>query len=132
MPERKTKLHSGKDYWSARRHLFVSAETLEERRLENTEGVQNTEGVLGALGVSRAAFQTIAQAEPLRKQKIKVPIMALGADKGLGTKVQETAKAAAANLEGSALPDCGHFIPENAPGEAVRNIQARVEKKSGK
>ena len=86
------------------------------------------EGVLGALGVYRAAFETIAQTEPLQKKKIKVPIMALGGEKGLGAKVQEMVQAVAADVKGSVLPDCGHFIPEEAPGEVVRSIQALVEK----
>ena len=88
------------------------------------------EGVLGALGVYRAAFATIDQTEPLQKNKVKVPLIALGGEKGLGAKVQEMVKAVAANVDGSVLPDCGHFIPEEAPGEVVRNIQALVEKRS--
>ena len=86
------------------------------------------EGVLGALGVYRAAFETINQTEPLQKKKIKVPIIAFGGEKGLGAKVQEMVRAVAADVEGSVLPDCGHFIPEEAPGEVVRSIQALVER----
>ena len=89
-----------------------------------------TEGVLGTLGVYRAAFATIDQTEPLQKNKVKVPLIALGGEKGLGAKVQEMVKAVAANVDGSVLPDCGHFIPEEAPREVVRNIQALVEKRS--
>ena len=60
-------------------------------------------GVLGARDVYRAAFETIDQTEPLQKKKIKVPIMALGGEKGLGAKVQEMVKAVAADVEGSML-----------------------------
>ena len=87
-----------------------------------------TEGVLGALGVYRAAFETISQTEPLQKNKVKVPLIALGGEKGLGAKVQEMVKAVAESVEGSVLLDCGHFIPEEAPDEVVRNIHALVEK----
>lgn len=86
------------------------------------------EGVLGALGVYRAAFETVDQTEPLQKKKVKVPLIALGGEKGLGAKVQEMVDAVAESVEGSVLPDCGHFIPEEAPNEVVRNIHALVEK----
>lgn len=86
------------------------------------------EGVLGALGVYRAAFETIDQTEPLQKNKVKVPLVALGGEKGMGAKVQEMAKAVAGSVEGSVLRDCGHFIPEEAPDEVVRNIRALAEK----
>jgi hypothetical protein len=35
-------------------------------------------GVLGALGVYRAAFTTIAQTEPLTLDKVQVPVVAMG------------------------------------------------------
>jgi pimeloyl-ACP methyl ester carboxylesterase len=86
------------------------------------------EGVLGALGVYRAAFETVDQTEPLQKKKVKVPLIALGGEKGLGAKVQEMVDAVVESVEGSILPDCGHFIPEEAPDEVVRSIHALVEK----
>ena len=82
--------------------------------------------MLGALGVYRAAFETIDQTEPLQKKRVKVPIIALGGEKGLGAKVQEMVKEVAADVEGSVLPNCGHFIPEEAPDAVVRSIQALV------
>ena len=86
------------------------------------------EGVLGALGVYRAAFETMDQTEPLQKNKVKVPLIALGGEKGLGAKVQEMVDAVAESVEGSVVPDCGHFIPEEAPDEVARSIHALVEK----
>jgi pimeloyl-ACP methyl ester carboxylesterase len=90
------------------------------------------EGVLGALGVYRAAFETIDQTEPLQKKKVKVPVIALGGEKGLGAKVQEMVEAVAGSVEGSVLPDCGHFIPEEAPDEVVGSIQALAGKVASK
>jgi pimeloyl-ACP methyl ester carboxylesterase len=106
------------------RRESIDPDTVDEY-LRTFSGV---EGVLGALGVYRAAFETIDQTEPLQKKKVKVPIIALGGEKGLGAKVQEMVKAVAADVEGSVIPDCGHFIPEEAPGEVVRSIHALVEK----
>jgi pimeloyl-ACP methyl ester carboxylesterase len=102
----------------------IEPETVDEY-LRTFSGV---EGVLGALGVYRAAFTTIEQTSPLQKKKVKVPIIALGGEKGLGVKVQEMVKAVAESVEGSVLTDCGHFIPEEAPEAVVRTIQTLVEK----
>ena len=48
------------------------------------------EGVLGAMGVYRAAFASIEQTEPLAGlltgHKVKVPVVALGGEQGLGEK----------------------------------------------
>ncbi|MCW6510025.1 alpha/beta fold hydrolase [Lichenifustis flavocetrariae] len=85
-------------------------------------------GVLGALGVYRAAFTSIAQTEPLTKRKIKAPLVALGGEKGLGDKVGQMAALVAENVEAHTLSDCGHFMPEERPREVVRRILAVAAK----
>jgi pimeloyl-ACP methyl ester carboxylesterase len=85
-------------------------------------------GVLGALGVYRAAFTSIAQTEPLMKRKIKAPVVALGGEKGLGDKVGQMAAMVAENVEAHTLSDCGHFMPEERPREIVRHILAVAAK----
>ncbi len=86
------------------------------------------EGVLGAMGVYRAAFTSIEQTEPLAGlltgHKVKVPVVALGGEKGLGDKVLMMAKLVAKDVEGEVIPDCGHFLPEERPEEVVRHIEA--------
>jgi pimeloyl-ACP methyl ester carboxylesterase len=80
------------------------------------------EGVLGSMGVYRAAFVSIEQTEPLAKNKVTVPVVAMGGAKGLGTKVAEMVKLVAADVEAVTLSDCGHFVPEEYPDEVVRRI----------
>lgn len=83
------------------------------------------EGVLGAMGVYRAAFTSIAQTEPLTRDKVRVPVVAFGGAKnGLGAKVGEMVKLVAANVEAHTLPDSGHFMPEEQPDAVVRHILA--------
>ena len=48
-----------------------------------------TEGVLGALGVYRAAFQTMNQTTSLVRNKVRVPLVALGGEKAQGERVRE-------------------------------------------
>jgi len=83
-------------------------------------------GVLGSMGVYRAAFTTIAQTTPLKKNKVRVPILALGGEKALGDKVAEMLRAVAEDVSGKTLTGCGHFIPEEKPHELVRLFQQFV------
>jgi pimeloyl-ACP methyl ester carboxylesterase len=87
------------------------------------------EGVLGAMGVYRAAFTTIEQTEPLASglltdHKVRVPVVALGGEKGLGDKVLAMVKLVVRDVEGETIADCGHFLPEERPEEVVRHIEA--------
>ena len=87
------------------------------------------EGVLGAMGVYRAAFTSIAQTEPLTSKKIKVPVVALGGStNGLGAKVGEMVKRVAANVEAHALADSGHFMPEERPDAVIEHVLAMAAK----
>ena len=91
------------------------------------------EGVLGAMGVYRAAFTSIEQTDPLaggllRGHKVKVPVVALGGEKGLGAKVLEMVKLVAEDVEGGVVADCGHFVPEERPDVIVSHLRALREK----
>ena len=86
------------------------------------------EGVLGAMGVYRAAFTTIEQTEPLAGlltgHKVKMPVVAIGGEKGLGDKVLAMVKMVAKDVAGETIADCGHFLPEERPEAVVRHLQA--------
>ncbi len=82
------------------------------------------EGVLGAMGVYRAAFTSIDQTEPLQRQKLTVPVAAIGGAKGLGIKVGEMVGQVAENVSAETLSGCGHFVPEECPKELTRRILA--------
>ena len=86
------------------------------------------EGVLGSMGVYRAAFASIEQTEPLAKNKVTVPVLAMGGAKGLGTEVAEMVKLVAADVEAVTLSECGHFVPEECPDEVVRRVLVMVNR----
>jgi pimeloyl-ACP methyl ester carboxylesterase len=92
----------------------------EESIGETLRTFHGVEGVLGALGVYRAAFKTIKQTTPFKKSRIKVPILSIGGEKGLGAKVTEMVKVVAENVKGETIADCGHFIPEEQPQKLVK------------
>lgn len=82
------------------------------------------EGVLGSLGIYRAAFTSIAQTEPLMKNKVKVPVVAMGGKKSLGRKVGEMVGLVAEHVTAYTLDDCGHFMPEECPDAVVKRVLA--------
>jgi pimeloyl-ACP methyl ester carboxylesterase len=80
------------------------------------------EGVLGAEGVYRAAFTTIAQTAPLQDSKVKVPVVAMGGERGLGARVGQFVSMVASEVSSLVLPGCGHFIPEERPDAVVDQV----------
>ena len=96
------------------KHETIPPETVNEY-LRTFAGV---EGVLGALGVYRMVFATMVQTLPLTQNKVQLPVVAIGGEKGLGARVGQFVAMVAANLKSVVLPDCGHFVPEERP-EAV-------------
>ncbi len=106
------------------KHDAFDSETVDE----NVRTFAGREGVLGALGVYRAAFASIAQTEPLTKDKIRTPVVAIGGDRGLGAKVGEMVRRVAFEVEAQTIPDCGHFVPEESPDTVVRNVLAVAAK----
>ena len=116
------------DKATAQRDAITSADVDEVLRT-----FAGREGVLGAMGVYRAAFTSIAQTEPLtggllRGHKVKVPVVALGGEKGLGAKVLEMVKLVAEDVEGGVIADCGHFVPEERPDVIVSHLRTLREK----
>ena len=85
-------------------------------------------GVLGALGVYRAAFDTMDQTRPLTGDKVTPPVIAIGGAKGLGDKVGEMVSRVAAHVTRETLADSGHFVPEEQPDALVRKILALAAK----
>jgi len=114
---------------------FYQGRTVAKREAFDSESVDEhvrtfagREAVLGALGVYRAAFVSIEQTQPLAKTKVKTPIVALGGEKGLGSRVGEWVKLIAEHVEAFTIPDCGHYIPEECPDVVVKHILAVTDK----
>ena len=82
------------------------------------------EGVLGSMGVYRTAFASISQTEPLMVDKVTVPVIALGGEKGLGDKVGKMVAMVAADVEAHTLSNCGHFVTEERPAFVIDHIRA--------
>lgn len=83
-------------------------------------------GVLGALGVYRAVFTTMEQTAPLTQTKVRVPILALGAERAQADRVREMVSLVADNVRGGTVADCGHFLPEERPSEITAHVLEMV------
>jgi pimeloyl-ACP methyl ester carboxylesterase len=101
------------------KHETITPETVDEY-LRTFAGV---EGVLGSLGVYRTAFTTMAQTLPLTQNKVQLPVVAIGGEKGLGARVGQSVAMVAANLKSVVLPDCGHFVPEERPEAVLEELE---------
>lgn len=99
------------------------ASITEESIQETLRTFAGTEGVLGSFGIYRAAFTTIDQTTPLKKNKVKIPVLAIGGEKALGAKVAQMVESVAKDVTGKTISACGHFIPEEQPVEFMRLFQ---------
>jgi pimeloyl-ACP methyl ester carboxylesterase len=62
--------------------------------------------------------------------KLPMPVLALGGggSRGRGELVLQSLRLVANNVEGGAIPDCGHFIPEEKPQELADRLKAFLKK----
>jgi pimeloyl-ACP methyl ester carboxylesterase len=44
-----------------------------------------------------------------------VPVLAFGAEYGVGEALVDTMRLVAGNVQGGTIKDCGHFLPEECP-----------------
>ena len=88
------------------------------------------EGVLGAMGVYRAAFTSIAQTEPLTRDKVKRAgrgARRLGErPRGQGGRYGEARRHPTSKR--TRWPNSGHFMPEERPDAVIKHILAMAAK----
>ena len=106
-------------------HFTVEQDAIEPATVdEYLRTFAGREGVLGAMGVYRAAFTSIAQTEPLQTNKVRVPVVALGGEKSMGAKVGAMVGLVAEQVRAETLSGCGHFVPEERPEAVIRHVLA--------
>ncbi|WP_061704322.1 alpha/beta fold hydrolase [Pantoea agglomerans] len=72
-------------------------------------------GMRGMLGYYRAVLEDIEQNQRLMKNKIAVPLLALGGDQGSAPDLYEKMKDLGVNVSGGVIRNSGHYIPEEQP-----------------
>ena len=61
--------------------------------------------------------------------KLKMPVLAVGGGKSFGPLMAMVMRAAAENVEESVVPDSGHWIMEENPGDTIRIVRAFLDKR---
>jgi pimeloyl-ACP methyl ester carboxylesterase len=70
-----------------------------------------------ALAYYRAAFSpdALAQGPARAERKLSIPVLALGAETGVGDMLLNTMRLVATDVRGGTVNDCGHYMPEERP-----------------
>jgi pimeloyl-ACP methyl ester carboxylesterase len=77
----------------------------------------------------RALLQDIADNKAvLAQDKLAMPVLAIGGavsyphGRGRGTAPEQSLRQVALDVRGAVVPDCGHFIPEEAPDVLIKHL----------
>ena len=91
------------------------------------------ERVFSSPGAARAAFAyyremfSVSGLEANRKRAthhLDIPVLAFGADGGVGDRLLETLRPIATAVSGGTIADCGHYVPEEAPTTVATQLSA--------
>ena len=77
-----------------------------------------------AFGYYRALNETVRRNKPLADIKLAMPVLAIGGGGkgGFGDAQADQIRRYATDVTGVTIPDCGHWIPEEAPAELGRLV----------
>ena len=87
--------------------------------------------VNAAPGATRAAFsyyrhklsrEGLERSRKRAEQKLAMPVLAFGAETGVGTALIDTMRLVASDVRGGVFEDCGHYMPEEAPRSVAEQI----------
>jgi pimeloyl-ACP methyl ester carboxylesterase len=78
----------------------------------------------GSFGFYRAWDTTTAQNQKRATRKLTTPVLAIGGAESGRTGPGDAMKLAADNVQTVVLPDCGHFVAEEAPQEMLAALTA--------
>jgi pimeloyl-ACP methyl ester carboxylesterase len=81
-------------------------------------------GLRGILGYYRAVPENITRNTELKKQKIQVPVLALGGEVGSAPNIFEDSRDIGEDVRGGTIAGTGHYVPEEQPEELVRLLNA--------
>ncbi|OXI83018.1 alpha/beta hydrolase [Burkholderia sp. AU31652] len=85
-------------------------------------------GLRGGFAYYRAIPETIRQNQARSQRKLTMPVLAIGAEHATGDAPLVTMRDNATDLQGAVVPDCGHFIMEEAPDAFVGHLLPFLER----
>jgi pimeloyl-ACP methyl ester carboxylesterase len=77
-----------------------------------------------ALSYYRAAFspEGLEQSRARTERRLDMPILAFGAETGVGEGLIETMRLVATDVRGGVFAECGHYMPEEAPRAVAEQV----------
>jgi pimeloyl-ACP methyl ester carboxylesterase len=81
-------------------------------------------GIRGAAAHIRALGTSAAQNRKLAENKLRMPVLTIGAQNTFGASIEEAANHFAENVTGAVAQHCGHWIPEERPGWLAEQLLA--------
>lgn len=76
----------------------------------------------GSLGFYREIDTSIQQSKEYAKQKLRMPVLAIGGDSSLRDMPLRSIQPVAQNVRGVVLKQCGHFVAEERPTELTQQL----------
>jgi pimeloyl-ACP methyl ester carboxylesterase len=71
----------------------------------------------------RAIAEDVRQNQQRKRQKLSMPLLAIGGEFGLGAAMQAAFAEVTTNLQSAVISDCGHYVPEEAPSELLALLE---------
>jgi pimeloyl-ACP methyl ester carboxylesterase len=87
----------------------------------------------GAIRAATAYYKAAFSAEGIAANRVRatrlldVPLLGLGAERGVGETLVEALTPLAREVTGRAIPGCGHYMPEECPEEIAAELLAFFE-----
>ena len=78
----------------------------------------------GSFGFYRAIPASIAQNEQRKTRRLTLPVLAIGGAESVGEGVGNTMKLAADDVQTVVIPECGHWVAEQAPEQLLAALTA--------
>ena len=82
------------------------------------------EALRGSFEIYRAFPEIIAQNEQRKTRRLTLPVLAIGGAESSGEGAANTMRLVADDVQGVVLPDCGHWVAEQAPDELLAALTA--------
>ncbi|MDB5565825.1 MAG: alpha/beta hydrolase [Tardiphaga sp.] len=73
----------------------------------------------GGMGYYRSIFDSIEQNRVTASTPLTMPVLAIGGASSLGESMATSIGQLAENVQGAVIDGCGHYVPEERPGELL-------------
>jgi pimeloyl-ACP methyl ester carboxylesterase len=102
----------------------VNTAPVEQDMAETVRSYSKPGAVRGGIGMFRARGDNAKQnAEWMKTNKLKMPVLAVGGEGGVGQLMVDQVNLVSENARGLVLKNTGHWVPQENPKELLRLLQ---------